>query len=188
VLLPPDAPVTHGQFWPLTLAKTLAVAGRHEYSLTFVGVYCGAADPRRDAKTAGARQRQVEAWRYNGATVFTRPLRYPKDWPDVPAVEKGVDVMLAIDFVTMAVARKYDVGILASCDTDLVPAVEAVLALTGPGAPAVELIAWANGSSKIGIPDRSLVYREIGAMDYRNIHDPTDYNVVGRPTRNAPPP
>lgn len=182
----PDAPPSHGQFWPVTLAKLLAVAGRREYTIVFVGVYSGTADPRKDPRTAGARQRQMEAWRYNGAEVFTRPLRYPSGWPTQPAVEKGIDVKLAIDFVTKAVAREYDVGIVASCDMDLAPAIEAVLDLDGPGAPTVELVAWAGRASRIGIPGRTLTYREVGPMDYRAMYDPTDYNEAGRPSRNAP--
>jgi NYN domain len=57
-------------------------------------------------------------------TVVQRPLRYPKAWPAEKAQEKGVDVALAVDFVVMAVTRVYDVGILVSTDTDLVPALE----------------------------------------------------------------
>jgi len=39
--------------------------------------------------------------------------------------EKGVDVRLAVDIVTMAQAKKYDVGIVISSDTDLIPAMQA---------------------------------------------------------------
>ena len=61
-----------------------------------------------------------------GAKVLTRTLRYPRDWPDDPAREKGVDAALAIDFVALALDRKYDVGVIFSTDTDLVPALEFV--------------------------------------------------------------
>lgn len=48
-------------------------------------------------------------------------------WPPTDkAEEKGIDVALAIDFVAMAVEDKYDVGVIASCDTDLRPALEFV--------------------------------------------------------------
>lgn len=39
--------------------------------------------------------------------------------------EKGVDVRLAVDIVTMAQAKKYDIGIVISSDTDLIPAMQA---------------------------------------------------------------
>jgi len=39
--------------------------------------------------------------------------------------EKGVDVRLAVDIVTMAQAKKYDTAIVVSSDTDLIPAMKA---------------------------------------------------------------
>lgn len=42
--------------------------------------------------------------------------------------EKGVDVRLAVDIVTMAQDRKYDVGYVISSDTDLIPAMQAAQA------------------------------------------------------------
>lgn len=42
--------------------------------------------------------------------------------------EKGVDVRLALDIVTMAQDRKYDVGYVISSDTDLIPALQAAQA------------------------------------------------------------
>jgi len=39
--------------------------------------------------------------------------------------EKGVDVRLAVDIVTMAQAKQYDIGIVISSDTDLIPAMQA---------------------------------------------------------------
>ena len=41
-------------------------------------------------------------------------------------VEKRVDVSIAVDMVTMAYKREYDVAYLLSADGDYVPAVEAV--------------------------------------------------------------
>ena len=57
-----------------------------------------------------------------------RPLRYPSDYPRQPAQEKGVDVQLAVDFVSGAFAGRFDVGVIMSTDTDLYPALEAVRA------------------------------------------------------------
>lgn len=39
--------------------------------------------------------------------------------------EKGVDVRLAVDIVTMAQAKKYDTAVVISSDTDLIPAIQA---------------------------------------------------------------
>jgi uncharacterized LabA/DUF88 family protein len=39
-------------------------------------------------------------------------------------IEKGVDTAIATDMIRLAWEQAYDVGILATCDADLVPAVE----------------------------------------------------------------
>lgn len=38
--------------------------------------------------------------------------------------EKGVDVRLAVDIVSQAFAKRYDVGVVISSDTDLIPAMQ----------------------------------------------------------------
>jgi hypothetical protein len=60
--------------------------------LTEVRVYRGQPDSTRDPKGYGANLRQCAAWERAGATVITRPLRYPAGWPSERAVEKGIDV------------------------------------------------------------------------------------------------
>lgn len=68
--------------------------------------------------------------------MVARDLRYPAGWPAQPAQEKGIDVALAVDVVMMAARREFDVGVLFSSDTDLVP-VPAFRGQCGPGsAPA----------------------------------------------------
>jgi NYN domain len=54
--------------------------------------------------------------------LFPRPLRYGNRG----AEEKGVDVELAIDIVRLAIEDAFDVAVLASGDTDLVPALKFV--------------------------------------------------------------
>lgn len=94
--------------------------------------------------------------------------------------------MIAIDFVTKAAANQFDVGVIASCDTDLAPAVEAVLDRPGPGRrPEVELIVWAGRASRIGIPRRTIVYHEIGPAAYLNMQDLTDCNMYGESSRKS---
>ena len=53
-------------------------------------------------------------------------LVYSKGWPGVPPTEKGVDIRIATDMLTHAVAGIYDVAVLVSGDTDFVDAVQAV--------------------------------------------------------------
>jgi len=50
--------------------------------------------------------------------------------PIVSTIEKGVDTLIATDMIRLAWEGAYDVGVLASLDSDLVPAVE-FLALRG---------------------------------------------------------
>ncbi len=64
--------------------------------------------------------------------VFTRPLSYHRSTnPDGSeywaAREKGVDVLMALDISIGARSDFYDVAIVASADTDLLPALEDAL-------------------------------------------------------------
>lgn len=110
--------------------------------------------------------------------MIARDLRYPLDWPRRAAQEKGIDVALAVDFVVMAVRREYDVGILFSSDTDLVPALEAVLALR-PGEPAAcEVAAWAVPGVRpqsLSVRDASIRRHLLPEADFRSVADLTDY-------------
>jgi hypothetical protein len=106
-----------------------------------------------------------------------RPLRY-QGWPDERPREKGVDVRLAIDVVAKALAGDYDVAIIASCDTDLAPAVELLLELKAKnGTPDAELIAWEGRQSKIGVAGHRMTYREVTRSDFEAVSDPVDYNI-----------
>jgi len=176
----PTAAASEGQVDPLALGHLLAghVPGGR---LTDVRVYRGRPSQRRDARSYSAHQRQTDKQVNLGGglvSVISRDLRYPPDWPKRPAQEKGIDVALAVDFVMMAARRDYDVGILFSSDTDLVPALEAVLALRPADRVSCEVAAWA---ARGGRP-RSLSVRGAGLRrhllpeaDYRAVADPTDY-------------
>ena len=80
----------------------------------------------------------------------------------------------------MAFQDRYDVGIIASTDTDLAPVVEAVLELKAirGGKPDIEVIAWKGRDNKIGVSGRTLTYRWVGSNDYNAIKDETDYNIA----------
>ncbi|MGL5823574.1 MAG: NYN domain-containing protein, partial [Nocardioides sp.] len=94
-------------------------------ALEKIQVYRGQPSSDREPGMASRNKAQHAEWaRDPRVTVHSRPLRYPRHWPDDPAREKGVDVRLALDFVRAAVDRSADVLILASRDTDLVPALE----------------------------------------------------------------
>jgi hypothetical protein len=167
---------------PTKLAHVMAAQGPGDYQLVYVGVYCGIAERRKDLPTFQARTKQIVVWRADGAVVFARPLRYPIGWTLgglIKAEEKGVDVKLSIDAVMMAVRDMYDVAILASADSDLVPVAEALLELKATkGKPAVEAIAWkgAGYQQKLGLGGKAVI-TYCWITDYAAIEDSTDYNV-----------
>jgi hypothetical protein len=111
-------------------------------------------------------------------TVIARNLRYPPDWPRRAAQEKGIDVALAVDFVMMAARGDYDVGILFSTDTDLVPALEAVLALRRESVPACEVAAWGAPATRprcLAVRGARIRCHLLEVNDYCMVADLTDY-------------
>ena len=95
-------------------------------SLSDVRIYSGRPDPNRNKRTHAAHMRQSNRWTADGAIVITRGLRYPPAWTRQPPQEKGNVDALAIDFVRLAIAGAYNVGVMMSTDTDLLPALEFV--------------------------------------------------------------
>jgi len=92
----------------------------------------------------------------------------------VKAEEKGVDVALAVDLVVMAVENQYDIGVVASTDTDLLAAIEYVI--TRPGIT-VEVAAWRNGSRKeLAMPGIHMWSHRLVKADYDQVADYRDYN------------
>ena len=92
--------------------------------------------------------------------------------------EKGIDVQIAIDMVTMAVNRELDVAILATTDTDLRPAIEAFHRLPFENPPVVEVAAYRSShfSKKLQVPGRHVWTHFIDEPEYRTVRDRTDYN------------
>jgi hypothetical protein len=103
------APHWEGQVHPLALGQLIAADSRFDRQLRQVCVYRGQLDANRDLEGYAANARQVVTWRQSPLVDVTMcTLRYPRGWPDSHLAgekpqEKGIDVVLAIDFVTMAV-------------------------------------------------------------------------------------
>jgi hypothetical protein len=175
-----------GQVDPVRLAQAIAADSPFERELVAVRVYRGRPDSMRDPKGYAASARQIARWRESPLVDVTlRTLRYPRGWPtshepgEKPQ-EKGIDVALAIDFVRMATENKYDVGILMSTDTDLKPALEAVVELTRTyRRPRAEVAAWSASkqhSRRLSITGRKLYCHWLDATSYKSAADPTDYS------------
>lgn len=170
---------THGQVHPLRVGLALKNMGIGERELSEVRVYRGVPSAERDPRGYGAADRQTALWRNTGrVTVITRPVNY-RD-PQAPR-EKGIDVQIAVDFVRLAIERTYDVGVLFSADTDLLPALETVCELRGE--TACEVAAWApeKGSASIlRVKGRQLRFHYLDRTWYERVSDPTDYNLRRR--------
>jgi uncharacterized LabA/DUF88 family protein len=179
------APHWEGQVQPLALGQLIASDSPFDRRLHQVRVYRGQPDATRDPRGYTANARQAAAWRTSPAVHVTmRTLRYPRGWPvthqpgEKPQ-EKGIDVALAIDFVSMAVAGEYDVGVLMSTDTDLKPALEAVARLTPTHGIRAEVASWSSAgghSRRLAIPSRRLYCHWLGKDAYDQIADATSYS------------
>ena len=172
-----------GQFDPEGLGNQITQASGASgwRRLEQVRVYRGMPDGRRDSKGYAAARRQIAQWEESALVrVVSQPLRYPRDYPNAPAQEKGVDVRLAVDFVMMAVRDEYDVGVLMSNDTDFRPVLEEVEALDSK---TVEVAAWRPLTAQ---PRRLWIGRNrpwchwIDHPAYRSIQDATDYTLQQR--------
>lgn len=169
-----------GQFKPLELGQLIcsrAPVGKTRL-LHQVLVYTGRPDSEKEPSTYAAHMRQCAAWEKVDATVIHRTLRYPSDWPNSKAQQKGIDVALAIDFVAFAIDDKYDVGVIASTDSDLKPALEFVHRRHGT-VRCIEVAAWksAVAPKRLSIPGAHIWCYWLDKSDYDSVADLTGYNV-----------
>jgi uncharacterized LabA/DUF88 family protein len=177
----------HDTFWPygtprrkthidpLRLGQLLVGRRQGGGALIDVRVYRGKPSAALQPDAAAANDRQAAAWSRDPlVTVRRRLLRYPKEWPKAPAQEKGIDVALAVDFVRLATERRYDVGILVSRDTDLIPCLETVVDLR---LAHVEVASW-EGSGRLRFPGGNRPWcHYLYKADYRAVLDPIDYSL-----------
>jgi hypothetical protein len=124
--------------------------------LKSVDVFRGEPSPDHEPKAYARNQSQKAYWeRDKRVRVTLRPLKYRYQYdsggrpvrdpvsgikiPAGPPSEKGVDVLCALALVRHALREDADLVILASLDSDLVPAVDEVLSL---GTAKVETFSW----------------------------------------------
>ena len=175
---PADGQINPTRYAQLLVARRpLGTRGRRQ--LADVRVYRGRPDPRRDPTTYGAHMRQSHVWEQAGVTVITRPLRYPRAWPNERAEEKGIDVQLAIDAVMMAINRQLDVAILATTDTDQRPVLEAFHRMPLDPQPNIEVATWRTStfSKKLQVAGLHVWSHFLDAEAFRRACDTRDYNV-----------
>lgn len=117
---------------------------------------------------ASVNDAQAASWaRDPRVVVVRRMLRYPKGAPFQPPQEKGVDVALPVDFVSLAHQGAFDVGIVASHDTDLIPALDAVAGLR---LARVESAAW-RGRNRLYVSGAACWCHVLEESDFRTVRD-----------------
>lgn len=168
-------PSSFGQVSPRAIGDEI-VARNSGNTLALVRTYRGLPDGGRDPKGYAACSKQLSAWRTQPLVeVCARPLRYPPNYPTEKPTEKGIDVQLAIDFVLLSLQKKFDVGVIFSADTDLRPALEAVMKL---GTARVEVAAWQppqGYGSRLSVPGSKVWCHYLDQTAYARVADPTDY-------------
>jgi uncharacterized LabA/DUF88 family protein len=140
-----------GKFADQVLAARLD-KGYQAVDLTEIHVFRGWPSRRNEGAQHARVQRQASNWtRDRRVKMHLRTLQYPRDWPETPANEKGVDVDMAIEVVRAGITGTADVIVVATRDTDIVPAIELVSASTGAS---VELAGW-HGQSELKVAGAS---------------------------------
>jgi uncharacterized LabA/DUF88 family protein len=173
---PEDEQAHHCLIDPVKLAECTVRKRAPGGELAAVYAYRGRPDPRHEALSASRSDRQAAAWKADPRlTMVRRPLAYPRDygetWCTEPAREKGIDVSLAIDVVRMAIRNEFEVGIVFSRDTDLLPAIE--FAFDTPGAH-LEVATW-EGASRLRLKYRQLYCHMLNEQDFIAVRDPRNY-------------
>ena len=158
-----DWPNEYGNFSPYALGRLLAPANERggDAELARVFVYRGLPSNRHDPEGYAANRRQSAAWMAEDPEIVIpklRPLRYSPNANEPPR-EKGIDVQLAIDAVEWTLTEQCDVAIIFSHDTDLLPAVEAMIRLKGPDC--VETVSWTSATFQSRLRPRPAVVHHL---------------------------
>lgn len=115
---------------PLLLARF--VCERRGLALQQTRFYTGVPPADKDRRWNGFWNNKLRAMASNGVHVFQRPVRYRMEKISVGdgvelerevGKEKGVDVRIAIDMLTLFMRKAYDVAVVFSQDQDLSEAV-----------------------------------------------------------------
>lgn len=173
-----DPHFVFGQFNPWKLGLRLRDKRRERgepAELDHVHVFRGR--PKNDDRPARpAFDRQTQLWTQNEkVSLHATGLQYRRD--DGPR-EKGVDVMLAVELIGGAYEDAYDVAVVVSADTDLLPAI----AKAKGGGKVVEVAAWEpDDSREFSRALRGADYTYyLSKSDFHMVADPTDYTKTRR--------
>lgn len=170
-----------GNFRPLMLGQLLTTDPR--LVLMHVMVYTGLPSKERDDQGHRAARKRFDTWVHEGGgKVFSRERNLQYRRGEAPR-EKGVDVLLAIDLVRLAIAKKFQHAIVVSADNDLVPALEVVCDIRGSQSlQSVSLRAepGCESAPALGVtvtPRRPQISRRLlDRSEYESIEDLRSYN------------
>ena len=176
-----DAP-GFGHVDPVALARLLVHLGRAvdpERVLWNTSIYRGEPGYKSHRKLRVAFARQTSRWRSDPSiTVKTTALRYrrvehPGGWT-WRAEEKGIDVLLTVDVVRGAYMNEFDTVVVASADTDLVPALDEALR----AGKRVETASWSGpetGFTALRVPGHRIWSHHLSREHFERVQDTTDY-------------
>jgi hypothetical protein len=142
-------------------------------------VFRGRPNPEHHARITAANDAQTAAWvRDSRVEVHRRDLNY-RGWPEHPPREKGVDVSLAVNLIEGSLLGQFEVAIVFTGDTDLLPAIEVAFKRTQAQ---IEIAAW-SGARPLWFPDglsrrppvRLPYCHFLGRDDFEAVRDETDY-------------
>jgi uncharacterized LabA/DUF88 family protein len=174
-----NMPNEYGNFSPYQLARILAAGNARgaDGRLVRVEVHRGLPSQRHDKLSYAANRRQSAAWMREAPQIVIprlRPLRYPPDYPQSPAIEKGVDVNLALGAVESVLMKICDVAVIFSHDTDLLPVPETLARLAGT--EAVETASWVSTTFRKRLRPKPAVYHhEISAAVFQRVETRVNY-------------
>ena len=173
-------PSNFGQVDPVKLGQWLVENRTFDRQLVYVQLYRGLPSSTYDPQGYGATRRQVDAWnKQHRVRAITKPLRYTNGRSPQ---EKGVDVALAVDLVMGARDVDFQVAVVFSADTDLVPALDAAMECGRKIEVATWIPAPGNGSRSEIRPSKGEWWtHRLRRADYDRVCDATDYNL---PTRS----
>lgn len=124
---------TYPNYNPSALAQRICT--NHGWQLTQTRFYTGVPDKRDNAFWNRFWTAKLGTLGHHGVHVFSRPLRYRYKRVTLPngeshrilvGEEKGIDVRIALDIVSLAFHRQYDVALVFSQDQDLSEAADDV--------------------------------------------------------------
>lgn len=178
----------HPNYDPLKLHT--AVCAHHGWTPNLVRFYTGVPSKQENQMWGGYWEKRLLQMKRSGVHTTTRPLRYRKtittdaggEQVEVSTPqEKGIDVRLALDVVSTARSRQWDVAVIFSQDQDLAEVVKEVRSISREQDRWMEICcafpSGPNATSRRGI-DKTTWFRMEESF-YNECVDPRDY----RPAR-----